>query len=135
LVLTLAEKNTYLLVNPYKGRVTKTEDVSGETSHIYIPTKIFIDAVVLNMFHHGSISKRNKYIFHDIRNLKMFTRFQAELEKVEMGVYPVRFAYIKKLIFAYVRRRHELLVYFKALILKFRGLPMYKIEEEILKGN
>jgi UDP-MurNAc hydroxylase len=135
LVLTLAEKNTCLLVDPYKCCVTHIEDVSEEISKIFIPTKIFIDAVVLNMFHHGSISKRNKYIFNDLKNLRLFSRFQAELEKVEMGVYPVRFAYIQKLIFSYVRRRHELLVYFKALILKFRGLPMYKIEEEILKGD
>ena len=52
-----------------------------------------------------------------------------------MEAYPVRLGYLSKLLLAYVRRRHELLVYFKALLLKLRGMSMYKIEEEILKAN
>ena len=135
MILTLGAKETYLVVDPWNCRVTQVDTPSDELSKIFIPTKIFIDAVVLNMFHHGSISKRNRYLFNDVENLRLFEKFQDELEKVEMEAYPVRFSYLSKLLLAYVRRRHELLVYFKALLLKLRGMSMYKIEEEILKAN
>lgn len=135
IILTLSKYETVLVVEPYKCRITQSNSPVDGLSNIFIPTKIFIDAVVLNMFHHGSISKRNKYVFNNIRNLRMFEKFQSELEKVEMEVYPVRFGYWLKLLLAYVRRRHELIVYINALILKACGLPMYKIEEEILKNT
>jgi UDP-MurNAc hydroxylase len=134
-ILTLSAEEVCLVVDPWKCTVTQVDKPSEELSKIFIPTKIFIDAVVLNMFHHGSISKRNQYLFNDVENLRLFEKFQDELEKVEMEAYPVRLGYLSKLLLAYVRRRHELLVYFKALLLKLRGMSMYKIEEEILKAN
>lgn len=134
-ILTLSAEEICLVVDPWRCKVSRVEKPSEELSRIFIPTKIFIDAVVLNMFHHGSISKRNQYLFNDVENLRLFERFQDELEKVEMEAYPVRLGYLAKLLLAYVRRRHELLVYFKALLLKLRGMSMYKIEEEILKAN
>jgi UDP-MurNAc hydroxylase len=132
-ILTLSVNEIFLIVDPWKCSVIQVDQLSEKLSKIFIPTKIFVDSVLLNMFHHGSISKRNSYIFNDIENLQLFEKFQSELEKVELGVYPISVVYALKLLCAYVRRRHELVVYFKALMLRFRGMPMYKIEEEILK--
>lgn len=121
------------LVNPKKSTVNECDIAFTNGAEIRIPIKIFIDAVAMNMFHHSSISKRNKYIFKTEELLLKYEKFQDMLELVELGVFPLRFIYIINLIKAYFRRWREILVYIQAYLLKRKGMPIYDIEEEILK--
>tara|TARA_B110000879_G_C10834677_1_gene379253 strand:+ start:184 stop:372 length:189 start_codon:yes stop_codon:yes gene_type:complete len=57
------------------------------------------------------------------------------LEKLELGVFPLKSSYIKNLVFNYSRRWREVIVYFQAFILKKKGLKIYDIEEKILSKN
>jgi hypothetical protein len=56
------------------------------------------------------LAKRKPCLFNNVENLRLFEKFQDELERVEMEAYPVRLGYLSKLRLAYVRRRPELLV-------------------------
>jgi hypothetical membrane protein len=136
LILYSDQEELQYEVSPFNGtmesrchsRVSKTF-----TSEVRMPKNIFVDAVALNMFHHSSISKRNSYIFSNLEELKKYEYFQRHLEKVELEVYPLRVSYCLKFIAAYVRRWREIIVYFKAYMLKRKGAPIYEVEEEILK--
>lgn len=121
------------LVYPKNGTVNSCSNLIDNGSEVKIPIKIFVDSVAMNMFHHSSISKRNKYIFADKSKLLQYERFQDLLEYVELEVFPIRIKYIFNLIIAYSRRWRELIVYFQAYLLKRKGMPIYDIEEEILK--
>lgn len=122
-------------VKPKDAIVEPTSPNDNFGSVIKIPVKIFIDAVALNMFHHSSISKRNKYIFSNEEEMKKYEKFQDLLEYVELEVFPLRFSYFLKLFNAYRRRWREVLVYMQAYLLKRKGMKIYHIEEEILKGT
>ena len=122
---------TYL-VSPKNATVTQCEGDLHVGSEVWIPSKVFVDAVVLNMFAHSSISKRNKYIFDTKHNLLRYQRFQGLLGKVELGVFPMKWSYFLRLFVAYMRRWREVIVYFQAFALKMKGVPIYDIEEEIL---
>tara|TARA_B110000503_G_scaffold37010_1_gene60588 strand:- start:1121 stop:1384 length:264 start_codon:yes stop_codon:yes gene_type:complete len=87
------------------------------------------------MFHHSSISKRNKYIFSSTANFDKYGKFQNLLEYVELEVFPLKYSYLLSLIAGYSRRWREIFVYFKALLLKRKGMKMYEVEEEILKNT
>jgi len=87
----------------------------------------------MNMFHHSSISKRNQYIFQTEQQLLQYEKFQDFLEYVELEVFPIRLKYIGNLLKAYVRRWREVIVYVQAFLLKRKGMPIYDVEEEILK--
>ena len=126
------------LVDPFKASVDLINDpkeVEDIKSEIYIPKRIFLDAVSLNMFHHSSISKRNKYLFESEIDLNKYMIFLRMLEKVELEVFPLNVRYFWNLTFAYFRRWREILVYFKAFLLLKKGLPMYDVEEELLKDS
>ena len=91
---------------------------------------------MLNMFHHGSISKRNKYEFDSIRDYNNYNLFQDLLEYVELQVFPLNFRYIFKLFGKYILRWREVLVYFTAVRIKLLyKKPMFLIEEDILKNT
>ena len=100
---------------------------------VRIPIKIFLDSVAMNMFHHSSISKRNQYIFKTEQQLLQYEKFQDLLEYVELEVFPIRIKYVGNLLKAYVRRWREVIVYVQAFLLKRKGMPIYDVEEEILK--
>ena len=87
----------------------------------------------MNMFHHSSISKRNQYIFKTEQQLLQYEKFQDLLEYVELEVFPIRLKYVRNLLKAYVRRWREVIVYVQAFLLKRKGMPIYDVEEEILK--
>jgi hypothetical protein len=123
------------LVRPENASVTEYKSKFEIDSEVRIPVKIFLDSVVLNMFHHAGISKRNRYIFKTEKELMNYQRFQKLLEYVELQVLPLRINYIVNLLMAYSRRWREVLVYIKAFILKRKGMPIYDIEEEILSGT
>ena len=132
------EKKSWLyIVNPYVGSVspTETHDKKHSPSLIKIPVKIFIDSVNLNMFCHSSISKRNNYMFQNISDLNKYESFQKLLELVELEVFPIKIKYIINLVGAYFRRWREVIVYIQAYILTRKGLPIYDVEEEILKNT
>lgn len=122
-------------VSPHLGKVISCDTDFNTGSQIRIPIKIFIDSVSMNMFHHSSISKRNKYIFKNKDLLNKYESFQDILEYVELEVFPLNIKYIFNLIKSYLRRWHEVIVYFKAFILKRKGMPIYDIEKEILKNT
>lgn len=133
MVLFNDKKEWFYEVSPYSGTIKEYDQDFKNGSEIRIPVKIFIDAVSMNMFHHSSISKRNSYIFDDINLLIKYEKFQRLLEYVELGVFPIKMKYIIKLIKSYRRRWREIIVYFQAFALKRKGMPIYDVEEEILK--
>tara|TARA_B110000211_G_C14061203_1_gene545618 strand:+ start:654 stop:2072 length:1419 start_codon:yes stop_codon:yes gene_type:complete len=120
-------------VCPYSGKVEKCDTLLNNGSEVRVPIKIFIDSVSMNMFHHSSISKRNKYIFENENLLKKYESFQDLLEYVELQVFPLNFMYFVNIVKSYSRRWREIIVYFRAFILTRKGMPIYDIEEEILK--
>ncbi|WP_343630938.1 MBL fold metallo-hydrolase [Roseateles sp.] len=103
---------------------------------IEMPAIVFRDAVVKNMFHHAGISKRCLYIAANQLDMDRLVRIVGFLDNYELGVFPKRWAYQKRLYGAYVRRWRELFVYAHALwLLKVRKKPMYLVEEAILRGE
>lgn len=125
-------ENHYIVI-PKKASVKECESTLELGATVRIPIKIFLDSVAMNMFHHSSISKRNQYIFKTEELLLQYERFQDLLEYVELEVFPIRIKYIVNLVSAYVRRWREVIVYVQAFLLKRKGMPIYDVEEEILK--
>ena len=123
----------HYIVFPKDAAVEDCEPTLNVGATVRIPIKIFVDSVAMNMFHHSSISKRNQYIFKTEQLLLQYEKFQDLLEYVELEVFPVRAKYIVNLIKAYVRRWREVIVYVQAYLLKRKGMPIYDVEEEILK--
>ena len=122
-------------VSPYPLIIKECDSHVNNGSEVRVPIKIFIDSVSMNMFHHSSISKRNKYVFENESLLRKYESFQDLLEYVELEVFPIRFKYLYNIVISYIRRWREITVYFKAFILKRKGMPIYDIEEEILKST
>ena len=125
----------HYIVTPKSASVEKCEPSIDLGATVRIPVKIFLDAVSMNMFHHSSISKRNQYIFKSEQLLLKYEKFQDLLEYVELEVFPIRMKYIRNLVKAYVRRWREVNVYAQAFLLKRKGMPIYDVEEEILKNT
>lgn len=125
----------YYEVTPKYAKVEECLPSMDLGATVKIPTKIFLDSVAMNMFHHSSISKRNQYIFKSEQQLLQYEKFQDLLEYVELEVFPVRLKYIKNLLKAYTKRWREVIVYFQAFWLKRKGMPIYDVEEEILKNT
>jgi UDP-MurNAc hydroxylase len=123
------------IINPKMAKIISCSKEIENGSVVRIPVKIFFDSVSMNMFHHSSISKRNKYIFQSEEQMKKFEKFQDLLEFVELEVFPLKIKYLIKILGAYVRRWREVLVYFQAYLLKRKGMEIYHIEEEILKST
>ena len=123
----------YYVVTPKNATVEECESSLDLGGTVRIPIKIFLDSVAMNMFHHSSISKRNQYIFKSEQQLLLYEKFQDLLEYVELEVFPIRLKYVGNLLKAYVRRWREVIVYVQAFLLKRKGMPIYDVEEEILK--
>jgi UDP-MurNAc hydroxylase len=122
-------------VIPKKGSVEPCEEGLYLGAEVRIPIKIFLDSVAMNMFHHSSISKRNQYIFESEEKLHNYEKFQDLLEYVELEVFPIRIYYLISLVKTYVRRWREVIIYIQAYLLTRKGLPIYAVEEEILKKS
>lgn len=133
MILFNDEGEHHYVVTPKKAIVEECESTMDLGATARIPIKIFLDSVAMNMFHHSSISKRNQYIFKTELQLLQYEKFQDLLEYVELEVFPIRTEYIGNLLKAYVRRWREVIVYFQAFLLKRKGMPIYDVEEEILK--
>ena len=133
LVLFNDKKEWFYEVAPYSGKVEESENDFNIGSEIRVPIKIFLDSVSMNMFHHSSISKRNKYIFENKELLNKYESFQRLLEYVELGLFPLKLKYFLNMIKSYTRRWREVTVYFRAFFLRRKGMPIYDIEEDILK--
>ena len=123
----------HYVVTPKNATVEECASAMDLGATVRIPSKIFLDSVAMNMFHHSSISKRNQYIFKTEQQLLQYEKFQDLLEYVELEVFPIRIKYIGNLLKAYVRRWREVIVYVQAFLLKRKGMPIYDVEEEILK--
>lgn len=133
MVLFNDEGEFYYVVTPKYGKVEECKSTLDIGATVRIPVKIFLDSVAMNMFHHSSISKRNQYIFKTEKQLLQYEKFQDLLEYVELEVFPIRFKYIGNMINAYSRRWREVIVYVQAFMLRRKGMPIYHVEEEILK--
>jgi UDP-MurNAc hydroxylase len=133
MVLFNDEGEHHYIVTPKKATVEECESSMDLGATVRIPIKIFLDSVTMNMFHHSSISKRNQYIFKTEQQLLRYEKFQDLLEYVELEVFPIRLTYIRNVAKAYVRRWREVIVYVQAFLLKRKGMPIYDVEEEILK--
>jgi UDP-MurNAc hydroxylase len=125
----------HYVVTPKNASVEQCDSTMQLGATIRIPIKIFLDSVAMNMFHHSSISKRNQYIFETEQQLIQYERFQDLLEYVELEVFPLRIKYIGNLIKSYARRWREVIVYVQAFLLKRKGMPIYHVEEEILRNT
>ena len=123
----------HYVVTPKNATVEECEPSMDLGATVRTPIKIFLDSVAMNMFHHSSISKRNQYIFKTEQQLLQYEKFQDLLEYVELEVFPIRIKYVGNLLQAYVRRWREVIVYIQAFLLKRKGMPIYDVEEEILK--
>lgn len=123
----------HYVVTPKYANVQECEYSRDIGATVRIPIKIFLDSVAMNMFHHSSISKRNQYIFKTEHQLLQYEQFQDLLEYVELEVFPIRMKYVGNLVKAYFRRWREVIVYVQAFLLKRKGMPIYDVEEEILK--
>jgi len=135
MVLFTKETELAFRVNVKNGVVKKCGFDNESGALVRIPAKIFIDAVMLNMFHHSSISKRIQFKFTNIENMRKYEKFHKLLEYVELEVFPLNIKYLFRLGSSYTRRWRELMVYIKALVLLKRGHAIYEIEEEILKNT
>ena len=133
MVLFNDEGEHHYIVTPKNSTIRECESSLDLGATVRIPIKIFLDSVAMNMFHHSSISKRNQYIFQTEQQLLQYEKFQDFLEYVELEVFPIRLKYIGNLLKAYVRRWREVIVYVQAFLLKRKGMPIYDVEEEILK--
>lgn len=133
MVLFNDSREHHYLVTPKRACVEECDSSMDLGATVRIPIKIFLDSVAMNMFHHSSISKRNQYIFKTEQQLLQFEKFQDLLEYVELEVFPIRLKYMINLTKAYVRRWREVIVYVQAFLLKRKGMPIYHVEEEILK--
>ena len=133
MVLFNDEGEHHYVVTPKNATVEECQSSMDLGATVRIPIKIFLDSVAMNMFHHSSISKRNQYIFKTEQQLLEYEKFQDFLEYVELEVFPIRLKYIGNLLKAYVRRWREVIVYVQAFLLKRKGMPIYDVEEEILK--
>jgi UDP-MurNAc hydroxylase len=108
---------------------------SGRPNLIF-PAVVFRDAVIKNMFHHAGISKRCEFLAQSEADLGRMHAFMGLLEGMELGRYPMRLSYMRRLVGAYARRWRELFVYAQALwLIKFRRKPIYLAEEAILRGE
>ena len=125
----------HYVVIPKNATVEECASSMDLGATVRIPIKIFLDSVAMNMFHHSSISKRNQYTFKTEQQLLKYEKFQDLLEYVELEVFPIRIKYIGNLLKAYVRRWREVLVYVQAFLLKRKGMPIYDVEEEILRNT
>ena len=125
----------HYVVTPRNASVDECKSSLYVGATVRIPIKIFLDSVAMNMFHHSSISKRNQYIFKTEQQLLQYEKFQDLLEYVELEVFPIRMKYIGNLVKSYVRRWREVIVYAQAFLLKRKGMPIYDVEEEILKRS
>ncbi len=100
------------------------------------PAIVLRDAVLKNMFHHAGISKRCAFVAANKVDMAQLESAFAQLEKVELGLYPLNKGYLARLLGAYTRRWRELLVYAQAAwYLKVRRLPIYHVEEAILERS
>lgn len=133
MVLFNDEEEYHYVVTPKSASVEECKSSMDLGATVRIPIKIFLDSVAMNMFHHSSISKRNQYIFKTEQQLLQYEKFQDLLEYVELEVFPIRIKYIINLFKAYVSRWREVIVYIQAFLLKRKGMPIYDVEEEILK--
>lgn len=128
-------KDYFLKIDSYNSKITEISKSNFDKgySKIISPISVFTSAVNQNMFHHSGISKRNKYIFKNEENLKKWQVLNDLLEKIELGVFPIKLKYIKRLTFNYFLRWREVLVYLEAFILLKKGYKIYDVEEKILE--
>lgn len=104
--------------------------------NLVFPAVVFRDSVVKNMFHHAGISKRCGFLARSEADLGRVHALMGLLEGIELGRYPTRWAYIRRLVDAYARRWRELFVYAQAVwLIKVRRKPIYLAEEAILRGE
>lgn len=104
--------------------------------NLVFPAVVFRDAIVKNMFHHAGISKRCEFLASSKADLSRVHSLVGLLEGLELGRYPLRWGYIRRLVGAYFRRWRELFVYAQAVwLIKFRRKPLYLAEEAILRGE
>jgi hypothetical protein len=104
--------------------------------NLVFPAVVFRDAVVKNMFHHAGISKRCEFLARSKDDLARAHALMVLFEGIELGRYPLRWGYLRRLIGAYVRRWRELFAYAHAVwLIKIRRKPIYLAEEAILRGE
>ena len=100
------------------------------------PAAVLRDAIVRNMFQHAGISKRCRFVAEDATDMRRLVATVARLERHELGLYPLRLSYLRRIAKAYVARWRELLVYASAgFRLKIKRQPIYLVEESILEGR
>jgi hypothetical protein len=98
------------------------------------PAIVLRDAVFRNMFDHAGISKRCEFLALSKHDMKRLASAFSCLERVELGVFPLRLSYSKQLFMAYGARWRELIVYTKAAWLSLlKRIPMSIVEEKILE--
>ena len=130
---------------PYMAVMFDGHKASEVTNHSYescpgipliiIPSVIFRDSVVKNMFHHAGISKRCRYVASSYNELVILQSFVSGLEKEEL-IGAGGASYWGRVFVRYAARWRDLGVYglaaFYKLILRY---PIYLVEEVILRRH
>ena len=84
------------------------------------------------MYHHAFISKRVLFYIPTAQLAKPLQRIIDSLERIELGVYPLRAKYAWELFKSYCTRYREIIVYFAAFYYaKIKKMPLYLVEEKI----
>lgn len=100
------------------------------------PLQVLRDAIYKKMYHHAFISKRVLFYVPNAQLMKPLQKMIDSLERIELGVFPLRFAYFFDMFKSYCVRYREIVVYFSAFYYaKIKKMPLYLVEERIAQSS
>jgi UDP-MurNAc hydroxylase len=100
------------------------------------PLQVLRDSIYKKMYHHAFISKRVLFYVPNATLLKPLQIMIDSLERIELGVFPLRAAYFWDMFKSYCVRYREIVVYFAAFYYaKIKKMPLYLVEERIARGK
>lgn len=127
-------ETTYFTVNVTKLTMEPCDQHTYEHAQIRFdwPLQVFRDAVYKKMYHHAFISKRVLFYIPNAKLARPLQLMIDSLERIELGVFPLRAGYFWELFKSYCVRYREIIVYFAAFYYaKIKKMPLYLVEEKI----
>ena len=134
----LDAQTTYYQIDLQQATLTACEETHYLTADIRFdwPLQVFRDAVYKKMYHHAFISKRVLFYIPNAESAKPLQHMIDSLERIELGVFPLRASYFWELFKSYCVRYREIIVYFAAFYYaKIKKMPLYLVEEKIARGS
>lgn len=137
-IRTIDNDTTYYQVQLDPVKLISCDKTTYTNSQVRIewPTQVFRDSVLKNMYHHAFISKRVLFYIPNQKQSHALQSLINSLERIELGVYPLRLSYFYRMFRSYCIRYRELIVYFAAFYYaKIRMMPLYLVEERITNAS